>query len=123
MRALYKYPQAEFPYARLVEENRRRGLLQPEFELTDSGAFDGNRYFDVFAEYAKASPNDLLVRLTVHNRGLERAPLHVLPTLWFRNTWSWGPLFDECTAKPSLALVRDGLVAPPVRWQIARASN
>jgi hypothetical protein len=110
LRALYKYPQAEFPYARLVEENRRRGLLQPEFELTDSGVFDGNRYFDVFAEYAKASPNDLLVRLTVHNRGPERAPLHVLPTLWFRNTWSWGPLFDECTAKPSLALVRDGLV-------------
>jgi hypothetical protein len=110
LRALYKYPQAAFPYARLVEENRRRGLLQPEFELTDAGAFDGDRYFDVFAEYAKAAPDDLLIRITVHNRGPDRARLHVLPTLWFRNAWSWGLLFGECTRKPSLAFVRDGLV-------------
>jgi hypothetical protein len=110
LRALYKYPQLEFPYARLLEENRRRGLLQPEFELTDSGVFDENRYFDVFAEYAKGAPNDVLIRITVHNRGPERARLHVLPTLWFRNTWSWGPVFGECTRKPSISLVRDGLV-------------
>jgi hypothetical protein len=89
-KALYKYPQAEFPYAWLVEENRRRGRLQPEFELTDTGVFDGQRYFDVFVEYAKAAPDDILIRLTIANRGPETAPIHVLPTLWFRNTWSWG---------------------------------
>src|SRR5215216_5380762 len=90
MKFLYKYPQSEFPYARLVEENRRRGRGEPEFELADTGVFDGGRYFDVFAEYAKASPDDLLIRLTVANRGPEPARLHLLPTLWFRNTWSWG---------------------------------
>jgi len=110
MRALYKYPQAEFPYSRLIEENRRRGLQSPEFELTDTGVFDDDRYFDVFAEYGKNSPNDILIRITIWNRGPESARLHLLPTLWFRNTWSWGPIFDECTAKPSLALKRDGLV-------------
>src|SRR6266566_8107786 len=110
MRALYKYPQAEFPYSRLIDENRRRGLQAPEFELTDSGFFYDDRYFDVFAEYGKNSPNDILIRITIWNRGPEPARLHLLPTLWFRNTWSWGPIFDECTAKPSLALIRDGLV-------------
>src|ERR671932_412170 len=90
MKALYKYPQSEFPYARLVEENRRRGLNATEFELLDAGVFDENRYFDVFAEYAKASPNDILIRITVANRGPESATVHLLPTLWFRNTWSWG---------------------------------
>src|SRR5205085_8966341 len=89
MKALYKYAQAEFPYARLVEENHRRSRQEPEFELTDTGVFDDARYFDVFAEYAKASPNDLLIRLTVANRGPEAARLHLLPTLWFRNSWSW----------------------------------
>src|SRR5262249_61687023 len=90
LKMLYKYPQREFPYAGLVEENRRRGKDQPEFELLDTGAFDDNRYFDVFVEYAKASPEDILVLITVANRGPVDAKLHVLQTLWFRNTWSWG---------------------------------
>jgi hypothetical protein len=89
-KALYKYPQAEFPYARLVEEARRRGRTEGELELVDTGVFDGDRYFDVVVEYAKAAPGDVLIRLTVTNRGPETAALHVLPTLWFRNTWSWG---------------------------------
>ncbi len=89
MKGLYKYPQAEFPYRQLVEENRRRGKNDPEFELFDSGVFEENRYFDVTVEYAKASPNDILVRITAANRGPEMATLHLLPTLWFRNHWSW----------------------------------
>ena len=89
MKALYKYPQAEFPYRRLVEENARRGRGEPEFELLDTGVFDGDRYFDVEVEYAKAGIDDILVRVTATNRGPEPAPLHVLPTLWFRNTWAW----------------------------------
>src|SRR4051812_43687416 len=89
-KALYKYPQAAYPYADLVEENRRRGKDQPEYELIDPGVLEGNRYFDVFVEYAKASPKDVLIKITVANRGPEAAPLHLLPTLWFRNTWSWG---------------------------------
>lgn len=90
LKYLYKYPQAEFPYARLVEENRRRGRRDIEFELMDTGVFDEQRYFDVFVEYAKAACEDILVRITAHNRGPEAADLHLLPTLWFRNTWSWG---------------------------------
>ncbi|HKN01831.1 MAG TPA: hypothetical protein VJX23_15050 [Candidatus Binataceae bacterium] len=90
MKALYKYPQAEFPYAHLVEENRRRSRNDREFELTDTGVFDGNRYFDVTVEYAKAAPDDILIRATIANRGDEPAQIHLLPTLWFRNTWSWG---------------------------------
>jgi hypothetical protein len=90
MKFLYKYPHAEFPYARLVEENRRRDKRQLEFELIDTGIFDDNRYFDVFVEYAKARPDDLLIRIEAINRGPAAAPLHLLPTLWFRNTWSWG---------------------------------
>ncbi|MFY9826143.1 MAG: glucosidase [Thermoanaerobaculia bacterium] len=89
-KALYKYPQAPFPYAWLVEENRRRGKGDPEFEILDTGIFDDNRYFDVFVEYAKAGPNDLLIRLTAANRGPEAATLHLLPMLWLRNSWSWG---------------------------------
>src|SRR6266404_2861061 len=91
MRMLYKYPQAEFPYARLVEENGRRGRDEPEFELIDTGVFDDNRYFDVEIEYAKADVDDILMRVTVHNRAAEAAALHVLPQLWARNTWSWKP--------------------------------
>jgi hypothetical protein len=91
MKWLYKYPQAPFPYGQLIEENGRRGRTEPEFELLDTGVFDGDRYFDVFVEYAKASPEDILVRITVENRGPEPAPLHVLPTIWFRNRWSWRP--------------------------------
>ena len=90
MKALYKYPQRAFPYARLVEESRRRGREDPEFELLDTGVFAENRYFDVFVEYAKVDPEDVLVRVSAINRGPASAPLHVLPTLWFRNTWSWG---------------------------------
>lgn len=89
MKYLYKYPQVEFPYAWLKEENQRRDKLSPEFELLDTGVFDENRYFDVFVEYAKADVEDVLIRLHVVNRGPEAAALHLLPTLWFRNTWSW----------------------------------
>ncbi len=90
MKALYKYPQAAFPYAQLVEVNRSRGVHDPEFELLDTGIFDDNRYFDVFVEYAKATAEGMLIRITIHNRGPEAAPIHLLPTFWFRNTWSWG---------------------------------
>jgi len=89
-KALYKYPQAAFPYDALLQENRRRGLDQPEFELTDTGVFADDRYWDVLAEYAKAAPDDILIRITLANRGPEPATLHFLPTLWLRNTWSWG---------------------------------
>jgi hypothetical protein len=89
MKYLYKYPQQEFPYRNLVETNQGRSREEFEYELIDTGIFDENRYFDVFLEYAKAGPDDLLVRITVHNRGPEAAQLHLLPTLWFRNTWSW----------------------------------
>src|SRR5436305_8549899 len=105
MKALYKYPQAEYPYAQLVDENRRRGLGAPELELMDIGVFNEDRYFDVFVEYAKASENDILIRLTIANRGPEPASCDVLPSLWFRNTWSWGypagPMGDT-TGKPCL---------------------
>jgi hypothetical protein len=89
MKWLYKYPQAAFPYTALVEENRRRGRQGREYELMDTGVFDDDRYFDVVVEYAKAAPDDILVRVTVTNRGPDAAEVHVLPTLWFRNTWSW----------------------------------
>jgi hypothetical protein len=90
-RWLYKYPQAAFPYLDLVRTNGRRSRQELEYELLDTGVFDENRYFDVEVEHAKAAPGDLLCRITVHNRGPEDAPIHVLPTLWFRNTWSWPP--------------------------------
>ncbi len=89
MRMLYKYPQAPFPYARLGEENGRRSRHEPEFELLDTGIFDGDRYFDVTIEYAKAAADDMLMRVTVANRGPEVARIDVLPTLWCRNTWTW----------------------------------
>jgi len=91
MKGLYKYPQGEFPYSRLVEENQRRSRRDAEFELVDTGVFDEDRYFDVVAEYAKTAPDDLLIRITVTNRGPDPAPLHLLPTLWCRNTWAWEP--------------------------------
>jgi hypothetical protein len=108
-RALYKYPQKEFPYARLVEENRHRGLAGPEFELADTGVFDSNRYFDIQVEYAKAGPDDLLIRVSATNRGPDPAPLYVLPTLWFRNTWRWQPT-NEGSPKPSLRLEAPNIV-------------
>jgi hypothetical protein len=98
MKYLYKYPQRAFPYDDLVATNRRRGRTQQEYELIDTGVFDDDRYFDVFVEYAKAGPEDILVRITAKNRGPEAAELHLLPTLWFRNTWSWKP----GRAKPEL---------------------
>ncbi len=107
-KALYKYPQTGFPYSRLVEENARRGLDEREFELEDTGVFDDSRYFDVFAEYAKAGPEDICIRLRLANRGPDPATLHVLPTLWFRNTWGWGR--DDAGAKPSLCLESPGQV-------------
>ncbi len=105
LKMLYKYPQREFPYSLLVEENARRGKGDPEFELLDTNAFHDDRYFDVFVEYAKAAPDDMLMLVTVHNRGPEDAPLHVLPHVWFRNTWSWGRVNGE---KPSLRRSQDG---------------
>jgi hypothetical protein len=110
LRALYKYPQAEYPYARLVEEGQRRGRHEAEFELVDAGVFDADRYFDVSVEYAKASPNDLLLRVRVENRGPEAARCHVLPQLWFRNTWSWGRSGEAYPPKPSLVRQADGSV-------------
>jgi hypothetical protein len=103
MKALYKYPLAEYPYARLVEENRGRGKHDAELELADTGAFDQDRYLDVFTEYAKASPNDILIRITVANRGPEAARVHVLPQLWYRNTWSWGRSAEGYWAKPKIS--------------------
>jgi hypothetical protein len=98
MKYLYKYPQREFPYVDLVETNAHRNREQFEYELLDTGAFDDDRYFDVFVEYAKEGPEDVLIRVSVHNRGPEASRIHVLPTLWFRNTWSWG----EDSAEPYL---------------------
>ena len=107
MKYLYKYPQAEFRYGQLVEENRRKGKLAPEFELIDTGVFDSDRYFDVVVEYAKADVEDILVRVTATNRGPEEASLNLLPTIWFRNTWSWN---QNGTAKPWLRSAREGVV-------------
>ena len=95
MKFLYKYPQAAFPYGTLIEENGGRDRQAPEFELIDTGVFDGDRYFDVLVEYAKAAPDDLLIRVTAVNRGPGEATLHLLPTLWYRNTWSWNPVGPE----------------------------
>jgi hypothetical protein len=104
MKALYKYPQAAYPYGELLAENRRRGRGQPEFELPDTGVFAEDRYWDVLVEYAKASPEDVLIQITVTNRGPEEAPLDLLPTVWFRNRWSW----DPGAARPHLAAANQG---------------
>jgi hypothetical protein len=121
MRGLYKYPQAEFPYRDLVEENRRRGRGEPEYELLDTGVFDHERYFDVEVEYAKdgvgggGGVDDILIRITATNRGPEAATLHLLPTLWFRNTWGWGATHEGSWARPEIrragSRFEDGLVA------------
>jgi hypothetical protein len=103
LRALYRYPQARFPYEQLVLENRRRGRALPEYELADTGVLAGGRQFDVTIEYAKAGPEDVLVRITAANPGPEPAPLHLLPTLWFRNTWSWGREEEGSDPAPSIA--------------------
>ncbi|PYN96361.1 MAG: glucosidase, partial [Candidatus Rokuibacteriota bacterium] len=106
MKYLYKYPQREYPYRDLIDTNRGRSREEFEYELLDTGVFGDDRYFDVFVEYAKEGPENILVRITVHNRGPEAARLRVLPTLWFRNTWSWG----EDDRKPSLREVRPGVI-------------
>ena len=108
MKALYKYPQRAYPYAWLVDENRRRGKDQAEFELVDTGVFDDHRYFDVFAEYAKASPDDILITITIANRGPQAAPIALLPTIWFRNTWSWGRTGEGYTTRPNIAADANG---------------
>ncbi|HVP09895.1 MAG TPA: glucosidase [Phycisphaerae bacterium] len=124
MKALYKYPQAAFPYDLLVAENHRRGRDRPEFELVDTGVFEGDRYFDVFAEYAKAAPDDILIRITAANRGPAAAMLHLLPTLWFRNTWTWGCKHDGCWPRPFFKRESDSsfvachATLPAMRWQI-----
>ncbi|UJB69613.1 glucosidase [Acaryochloris sp. 'Moss Beach'] len=106
MKGLYKYPQAAFPYEQLVRENQQRGRGEPEFELLDTGIFAENRYFDVEVEYAKASPEDILIRINISNRGPDTKVLEVLPTLWFRNTWAWG---DEAQ-KPHLHGIASNIV-------------
>ena len=110
MKYLYKYPQAAYPYDQLVKTNRERGQSDMEYELLDTGVFSEDRYFEVFVEYAKATPEDMLIEITVANRGPAAATLHLLPTLWFRNTWSWGgdterPLLECAAQTDSLAIV------------------
>jgi hypothetical protein len=107
MRWRYMYPQSEFPYARLLEENERRSRLEPEFELVDTGIFDDGRYWEITADYAKASPEEILLRISVRNAGRETAAIDVLPTLWFRNAWSWGDGFP----RPSIRLEQGALLA------------
>jgi hypothetical protein len=114
MKWLYKYPQRRYPYAKLVETNRKRSRRDFEYELVDTGVFADNKYFDVLVEYAKASPEDILIRMTATNRGRARAPLHVLPTLWFRNTWRSAP----AALKPSLRKAADG-----GRWVTVEAKD
>ena len=103
---LYKYPQQQYPYQRLIDENQRRGYNDPEFELIDTGVFDKDDYFDIIIEYAKADQDDILIKITVNNRGPEDAALNVLPTIWFRNTWSWG--YDDY--QPKLAQDSPGVM-------------
>ena len=107
MKYLYKYPQAAFPYADLVETNRRRSKNDMEYELLDTGVFKDDRYFDIFVEYAKDGPEDILVRITAANRGPEAAELHLLPTLWFRNDWSsWIAESNRASKKPNLQQIK-----------------
>jgi hypothetical protein len=121
MRLLYKYPQRQFPYTQLVEENRRRGGMDPEFELLDTGIFDDDQYFDVYIEYAKADPEDICIRIEAINCGSEEAELHLLPHLWFRNTWAWTdppgsePMITPAAGGPHwVTLVADDSTAPPL---------
>jgi hypothetical protein len=110
-KALYKYPQSEFPYADLVAENGRRSHLQPEYELVDTGVFDQNRYFDVQVEYAKGSIKDILIRVTISNHGPDQADLVFLPTLWYRNTWAWGAISEECLIEPRISMTGPGMLS------------
>jgi len=121
MKMLYKYPQAAFPYSQLVAENQRRSREELEFELLDTGVFDDDRYFDVFVEYAKHSAEDILIQITVVNRGLEAKTLHVLPTLWFRNTWSWNgddnkPILKEVKLSDTCNIIEASHLTLGMRW-------
>jgi len=107
MKYLYKYPHTAYPYGDIIESNARRGRAGLEYELLDTGVFDQDRYFDVFVEYAKATPEDILIQVTIENRGPDAASIHVLPTLWFRNTWSWTP----SAARPSLSAIGGDVIA------------
>ena len=131
MRYLYKYPQATYPYQQLIDENRAREGHGDEFELIDTGLFDEDRYFDVFVDYAKATPEDMCIRIEVHNRGPEDAPLHIMPNLWFRNTWTWtepkevAPVISSEKHKNSLCLIADdtastGLTNLPFQYQLGQ---
>ena len=111
MKYLYKYPQEAFPYLDLIETNWRRGRKDSEYELLDTGIFDGDRYFDVFVEYAKASPTDILIQIGICNRGPDEAMIHVLPTLWFRNTWTWWPDQPKPSLKAAPATDGDAAIA------------
>jgi len=119
MRMLYKYPQAEFPYKQLAEENRRRGREQPEFELLDTGVFAESRYFDIYAEYAKGDVEDILIKITAVNRGPEAASLHLLPSFWFRNTWSWGRDLRRPDARVTTS-VPESVCAELQHWQYGK---
>lgn len=110
MKALYKYPQRAFPYDHLIVENQKRGLENPEFELLETGIFNNNEYFDIFVEYGKNSPDDILIRVTIANRSQKGATLHFIPTLWYRNTWAWGCAYEGCTSKQLMHLQDEGVV-------------
>jgi hypothetical protein len=121
MKYLYKYPQAAYPYSNLVETSRRRSRQEFEYELLDTGVFDQNRYFDVFVEYAKASPEDILIQITIYNRGPEVAAVHVLPTLWFRNLWSWQsnadrPRLHQVSNTPGMGVIQASAPELGERW-------
>ena len=127
MKYLYKYPQAAFPYEQLVEENGKRGKRDPEYELMDTGVFEGNRYFDVFIEYAKAAPEDILIKITAWNRGPEEAQLDLLPTMWFRNIWSFGgkhghPKLWRIADRPNAAVVAAQESRYGARWLLAEGA-
>jgi hypothetical protein len=127
LKCLYKYPQAEFPYEKLMAENARRTRNDPEYELLDTGIFDENRYFDVFVEYAKATAEDILIRITAFNRSPYAAPLRLLPTLWFRNTWSWGrqvrcPKLTRRDGASGVVIVEGDQPDYGKRWWIAEGS-
>src|SRR5579884_2795236 len=121
LKYLYKYPQRPYPYEQLIRNNRTRQVHEPEYELLDTGVFDDDRYFDVFVEYAKAGPEDLCIRVELCNRGPEEATLHVLPQLWFRNTWAWGPvprpepvIREGPDAEDAVCLLADDAKAEPL---------
>lgn len=109
-KALYKYPQAAFPYEKLRSENAKRTRLEPEYEILDTGVFEENRYFDVTVEYAKDGPDDILIQITANNQGPDAAPIHLLPKIWYRNTWAWGCEHEGCTLKPRITPAADGIL-------------